>query len=77
MKWKVHLLFVMAKKKSESLRYITIHESDYYDLIRDHIVLKALKLAGVENLPLYKGVQSIIDSGHSEIHIIPIQKRYK
>ena len=67
----------MAKRKSESQRYVTIHENDYYDLIKDHITLRALIIAGVEKLPLYKGVQSIIDDGHIEIHIKPVQKRYK
>lgn len=66
---------VLLKNNKEKL--ITIRESEYLTLIEDHITLKALKIAGVEKLPLYESVKSIIEDDRIEIHIKPVQKRYK
>jgi len=67
----------MAKKKSELEEVVTIKESDYMTLLEDHIALQALKIAGIEDLPLYKGIESIIKNGHIEIHIKPIKRWYR
>ena len=67
----------MARKKSESDSYVTILEKDYLTLLEDHITLKALKKSGIEAMPIFKGIDSIIRDGRIEIHIEPIKKRYK
>lgn len=67
----------MAKKISESTKYVTLYEKDYLTLLSDHIVLRALKIAGIEKHPLFEAVQSIVKDGHVEIHIHPIDKRYR
>ncbi len=67
----------MAKKLSESTRYVTLHERDYHTLIRDHIVLRALKLAGIEKEPVFEAVDSIIRDKRVEIHITPIKDEYR
>jgi hypothetical protein len=40
-------------------------------------MLKTLKIAGVESLPLFKCVQSIMKDDRIEVYIKPVQKRYK
>ncbi|SBV95443.1 conserved hypothetical protein [uncultured Dysgonomonas sp.] len=46
-------------------------------LIEDHITLKALKIAGIEAMTIYQGIKSIMEDDRIEVHIIPVQKRYK
>lgn len=67
----------MAKKISDSTKYVTLLERDYLALITDHMVLRALKIAGIEKLPVYEAVESIIRDGRVEIHIRPVDMRYK
>ena len=42
----------MAKIKSESTKYITIKETEYLRLIENTMIVEALKIAGVEELPI-------------------------
>jgi len=67
----------MAKKLSDSTRYVTLRERDYLTLVRDHIVLRALRLAGIEKEPVFEAVESIIRDGRVEIHISPVDSRYR
>jgi len=67
----------MAKKLSDSTRYVTLRERDYLTLVRDHIVLRALRLAGIEKEPVFEAVESIIRDGRVEIHIAPVDSRYR
>jgi hypothetical protein len=67
----------MAKKLSESNKYISLLERDYLTLIEDHIVLRALKLAGIEREPVFEAVDSIIRDKRVEVHIRPIRNEYR
>lgn len=67
----------MARKKSESDKYVTLHNNDYMKLIEDHITLKALKIAGIEKMPVYKSIKSILKNERIELHIKPIEKNYR
>lgn len=67
----------MAKIKSELNQYISLPEKDYLTLLEDHITLKALRIAGVEDLPLYKSIESIVRDGRVEIHLKPIKQKYR
>lgn len=67
----------MARKKKDSDKYITLNPKDYMELIEDHITLKALKIAGLESMPIYKSIKSILKDGRIEIHIKPIEKNYR
>jgi len=67
----------MAKKKSEITKLISLPEKDYLELLEDQMTLNALKIAGVESLPMYKSIESIINDGRVEIHNKPIPKRYR
>lgn len=66
----------MAKLKSESTAYITIKEKEYLQMIENTILVEALKIAGIEELPLYKAAQRIIEDKRVEIHIKPLCTRY-
>lgn len=66
----------MVRIKSQSKRYITITEREYLELIESAMVVKALKIAGVETLPIYNAVRSIISDGRVQIHIKPLCRRY-
>lgn len=68
---------VMARLKNELNQYVSLHEKDYLTLVEDHITLKALKIAGVENLPMFKSIESIIKDGRIEIHLKPIKQKYR
>lgn len=67
----------MAKLKKDAEAVVTIRESDYMTLLEDHLTLKALKISGIEEMPLYKGITSIIEDGHVEIHMKPIKRWYR
>ncbi|MFR9641923.1 MAG: hypothetical protein SNH41_07415 [Rikenellaceae bacterium] len=66
----------MARLKSESTKYITIHEREYLELIENTIIVEALKIAGVEQLPIYNAVQRILEDKRVQIHIKPLSTRY-
>lgn len=66
----------MAKIKSESYKYITIKETDYLQLVENTMIVEALKIAGVEQLPIYQAVRRILDDKRIEIHIKPLCTRY-
>jgi predicted nucleotidyltransferase len=67
----------VAKRKSELNRYISLLEKDYLTLLEDHITLRALKIAGIEKMAIYKGIDSIIKDGRIEIHMQPVKKKYR
>lgn len=67
----------MAKKLTASTRYVTLLERDYLTLLKDHIVLRALKMAGLEKEPIFEAIDSIMADGHIEVHIKPVNNRYR
>ncbi len=67
----------MAKKLSSATRVVTLLERDYLTLLEDHIVLRALKIAGIEKEAVFEGVESIIRDKRVEIHIRPIRNEYR
>lgn len=67
----------MAKKLTGNIRYVTITERDYLTLLDDHMVLRALKIAGIEKYPIFQAINSILKDGRVETHIRPIDGRHK
>lgn len=67
----------MAIRKTDQNQYVQILETDYLQLVKDHMVLKALKIAGIEKMPIFQSVDSIISDGRVEVHIKFIPKRYR
>ena len=67
----------MAKLKSEVDKWISMPNRDYLELVEDHILITALRAAGLEELPIYKSAQSILKNRHVEVHLKPIKPQYK
>lgn len=66
----------MAKRKSEA--GIRITQKEYMELVEASMILKALKIAGIEKMPIYQSIKYILkDDGRVEIHEKPIPKRYR
>lgn len=59
----------MARFKSESC--VTLKEKEYLNLLQDSMILKALKIAGVENMPIYRSIDSIIRDDRIELSAYP------
>lgn len=67
----------MAKLKSELNKQVSLPEKEYLSLIEDHIMISALKAAGVEELPIFKAAKSILKDNRIEIHLKPIKSTYR
>ena len=70
------LLIAMVKIKSRSDKYVELKEADYLLLVENTILIEALKIAGIESMPIYKAVRRIIDDKRVEVHIKPVSQRY-
>jgi len=66
----------MAKHKKDLDKYVELHEEDYLTLIENTIMIEALIIAGIKQLPIYKAMRRIIDDKRVEIHIKPVNRRY-
>lgn len=66
----------MAKVKSEHKKYVTIEEREYLQMIENTMIVEAMKIAGVDKLPIYKAVQRILEDKRVQIHIKPLCSRY-
>lgn len=66
----------MAKLKSQSQQYIELKEEDYLQLIENTITIEALKIAGIEKMPIWKAVQHILQNEHIDILIKPVSRKY-
>lgn len=67
----------MAKKRTELNQYISILEKDYLELLEASILLRALKIAGIEKMSIYQSAVSIIEDGRVEIHMDVIKTKYR
>ena len=70
------LLIAMVKIKSRSDKYVELKEADYLLLVENTILIEALKIAGIESMPIYKAVRRIIYDKRVEVHIKPVSHRY-
>lgn len=70
------LLYYNGKIKSQSDKYVELKEADYLLLIENTILIEALRIAGIESMPIYKAMRRIIDDKRVEVHIKPISHRY-
>lgn len=66
----------MVKIKSQSDKYVELKEKDYLLLLENTILIEALRIAGIESMPIYKAMRRIIDDKRVEVHIKPINHRY-
>ena len=70
------LLIAMVKIKSRSDKYVESKEADYLLLVENTILIEALKIAGIESMPIYKAMRRIIDDKRVEVHVKPVSHRY-
>ncbi|WP_288612678.1 hypothetical protein [uncultured Bacteroides sp.] len=66
----------MARLKKDLNKYVELREEDYLLLVENSMVVEAMKLAGVEKLPIWKAVRRILDDKRIEIHVQPVNRRY-
>lgn len=66
----------MAKLKSQSQKYVELKEEDYLRLIENTIKMEALKIAGIEKMPIYKAMEHILEHKHIDLLIKPVSRRY-
>lgn len=61
----------MARLKTKEDRLVRLSEEDYKKLLEDSMVLRALKIAGIEEMPIYNAVRSILEDKHVELGARP------
>ena len=64
----------MARLKTHEDRRIPVTEDEYLRFTENTIILEALKLAGIEEMPIWKAMKHILDDKRVELHVHPIRK---
>lgn len=64
----------MARLKTHEDRRIPVTEDEYLRFTESTIILEALKLAGIEEMPIWKAMKHILDNKRVEMHVHPIRK---
>lgn len=64
----------MARLKTHEDKRIPVPEDEYLRLMENTMILEALKIAGIEELPIWKAMRRILDDKRVELHIRPVRK---
>lgn len=64
----------MARLKTHEDKRVPVPEGEYLRLMENTMVLEALKIAGIEELPIWKAMRRILDDKRVELHIRPVRK---
>lgn len=64
----------MARLKTQEDKRIPVPEDEYLRFTENAMILEALKLAGIEEMPIWKAMKHILDDKRVEIHVHPIRK---
>lgn len=64
----------MARIKTHEDKRIPVPEDEYLRLMENTMILEALKIAGIEELPIWKAMRRILDDKRVELHIRPVRK---
>lgn len=64
----------MARLKTQEDRRIPVPEDEYLRFTENTMILEALKLAGIEEMPIWKAMKHILDDKRVEIHVHPVHK---
>lgn len=64
----------MARLKTQEDRRIPVDENDYLRLMENTMIVEALKIAGIEDMPIWKAMMRILDDKRVEIHVRPVRK---
>lgn len=64
----------MARLKTREDKRIPVPEDEYLRLMENTLILEALKIAGIEDMPVWKAMMRILDDKRIEIHLHPVHK---
>lgn len=64
----------MARLKTHEDKHIPVPEDEYLRLMENTMVLEALKIAGIEDMPIWKAMKRILDDKRVEIHVRAVWK---
>lgn len=64
----------MARLKTQEDRRISVPEDEYLRFVENTMIVEALKIAGVEEMPVWKAMKRILDDKRVEIHVRPVRK---
>ena len=64
----------MARLKTHEDKRIPVSEDEYLRLMENTMVLEAPKIAGIEDMPIWKAMKRILDDKRVEIHVHPVRK---
>ena len=64
----------MARLKMQEDRRIPVPEEEYLRFVENTMIVEALKIAGIEEMPIWKAMQRILDDKRLEIHARPVWK---
>lgn len=64
----------MARIKTHEDKRVPVPEDEYLRLMENTMILEALKIAGIEELPIWKAMRRILDDKRVELHIRPVRK---
>ena len=64
----------MARLKTHEDKRIPVPEAEYLRLMENTMVLEALKIAGIEDMPIWKAMKRILDDKRVEIHVRAVWK---
>ena len=64
----------MARLKTHEDKRIPVPEDEYLRLMENTMVLEALKIAGIEDMPIWKAMKRILDDKRVEIHVRAVWK---
>lgn len=66
--------FPMARLKTQEDKRIPVPEDEYLRLMENTLIVEALKIAGIEEMPVWKAMMRILDDKRVEIHVRPVRK---
>lgn len=64
----------MARLKTQEDKRIPVPEDEYLRLVENTMIVDALKIAGIENMPIWKAMMRILEDKRVEVHVHPVRK---
>lgn len=64
----------MARLKNQEDKRIPVSEAEYRQFMENTMIVEALKIAGIEEMPVWKAMMRILDDKHVELHARPVHK---
>ena len=64
----------MARIKTQEDKRIPVPSAEYLRLMENTLIVEALKIAGIEEMPIWKAMMRILDDKRIEIHVRPVYK---